>query len=54
MENVKALAKLEKWGDVRKRYLDTAAMLGYQCLPFVLNATEFNVSQKGNVYFCWG
>ena len=54
MENVKALAKLEKWGDVRKRYLDTAAMLGYQCLPFVLNATEFNVSQKRERVFFVG
>ncbi|WP_444310898.1 DNA cytosine methyltransferase [Megasphaera sp.] len=54
MENVKALAKLEKWSSIRNRYLNIAEKLGYQCLPFVLNATEFNVSQKRERVFFIG
>ena len=54
MENVKALATLEKWGDVRQRYLDKAASLGYKCHFFVLNATEYGVSQKRERVFFIG
>lgn len=54
MENVKALGKLEKWEPVRKKYMDIAAKLGYFCVPFVLNATEYNVSQKRERVFFIG
>ena len=46
MENVKALGVLEKWGDVRRRYLEKANSIGYRCFYTVLNATDFNVPQK--------
>ena len=52
MENVKALGVLEKWEPIRKKYLDRASKLGYLCAPFVLNATEYGVSQKrARVFF---
>jgi DNA (cytosine-5)-methyltransferase 1 len=54
MENVKALGILEKWEPVRKKYLDRTRALGYYCLPFILNATEFNVSQKRERVFFIG
>jgi DNA (cytosine-5)-methyltransferase 1 len=54
MENVKALGILEKWEPVRKKYLDRARTLGYYCVPFILNATEFNVSQKRERVFFIG
>ena len=54
MENVKALGILEKWEPVRKKYLDKAVSLGYQCSPFVLNATEYGVSQKRERVFFIG
>ena len=46
MENVKALGVLEKWESVRQEYIQRASKLGYFCMPFVLNATEYNVPQK--------
>ena len=54
MENVKALGVLEKWEPVRKKYLERATALGYNCMPFILNATEFNVSQKRERVFFVG
>lgn len=54
MENVKALGKLEKWEPVRRKYMDIAAKLGYFCVPFILNATEYNVSQKRERVFFIG
>ena len=54
MENVKALGKLEKWGEVRQRYLHRAQELGYVCFPFLLNATEYGVSQKRERVFFIG
>lgn len=54
MENVKALGILEKWEPVRRKYLERAAALGYNCTPFILNATEFNVSQKRERVFFIG
>lgn len=54
MENVKALGILEKWEPVRRKYLERATALGYNCTPFILNATEFNVSQKRERVFFIG
>ena len=52
MENVKALAKLEKWADVRKRYLDRVKELGYNCSYWVLNASDYGVPQsRERVFF---
>lgn len=54
MENVKALATLEKWADVRQKYFARANEIGYECFPFVLNATEYGVSQKRERVFFIG
>ena len=54
MENVKALATLKKWELVRKKYFERADDLGYYCFPFVLNATEYGVSQKRERVFFIG
>jgi DNA (cytosine-5)-methyltransferase 1 len=54
MENVKALGVLEKWEPVRRKYLSKATALGYQCAPFLLNATEYGVPQKRERVFFVG
>ena len=54
MENVKALAKLDRWKDVRSRYLNNALEAGYTCVPFVLNAADYGVSQKRERVFFIG
>ena len=36
MENVKVLAKLEKWSEVRKRIYSTSQDMGYTCFLFCL------------------
>ena len=54
MENVKALAKLDKWSVVREKYITKAQKLGYTCFPYLLNATEYGVSQKRERVFFIG
>ena len=54
MENVKALGKLEKWEPIRKKYLDRVQKMGYTCVPIILNATEYGVSQKRERVFFIG
>lgn len=52
MENVKALGQLEKWGDIRKKYLTRVAEMGYFCYYFVLNAADYGVPQnRERVFF---
>lgn len=51
MENVKALECFDKWADVRRQYLNRVQKLGYNCVPIVLNARDFGVSQKENESF---
>ena len=52
MENVKALAALEKWEPVRQRYMQRVAELGYTCGYWVLNSSEFGVPQnRERVFF---
>ena len=54
MENVKALGVLDKWEAVRNKYFERTAELGYTCYSFVLNATEYGVSQKRERVFFVG
>lgn len=52
MENVKALGALEKWKPIRDRYLERTRALGYCCYYFVLNSSDFGVSQnRERVFF---
>jgi len=54
MENVKALGVLDKWSGVRDKFLRRANELGYVCFPYILNATEYGVSQKRERVFFVG
>ena len=54
MENVKALGFLEKWENVRKKYLNRVWEMGYTCVPFILNATDYGVAQKRERVFFIG
>lgn len=46
MENVKALATLEKWTSVRQRYMQRVSDMGYKCHYRVLNASDYGVPQN--------
>ena len=54
MENVKALGTLKRWESVRKAYLERAWKAGYACVPILLNAAEYGVSQKRERVFFVG
>lgn len=52
LENVAALAKLEKWKTVREKIVSIARDLGYQCHPYLLNSSHFGVPQnRERVFF---
>lgn len=46
MENVKSLASLEKWSDIRSQYLKKAEELGYNVAILQVIATDYGVPQK--------
>lgn len=54
MENVKALAAINKWKDVREEYIARAEELGYKCIPFIINAAEYGTPQKRERVFFIG
>ncbi len=55
LENVKALAVLDKWDPVRKKLFDKAHELGYKYVELILlNATDFGVPQKRERMFLVG
>lgn len=54
MENVKALAVLKKWKTVRDEYILRAKKMGYECIPFVINAADYNTPQKRERVFFVG
>ncbi|MFQ9892849.1 MAG: DNA cytosine methyltransferase [Emergencia sp.] len=52
MENVKALASLEKWEPIRQQYIKRVSDLGYSCGYWVLNASDYGVPQsRERVFF---
>ena len=54
MENVKALAAIAKWKDVRESFIERARELGYGCFPFIINAAEYGTPQKRERVFFIG
>lgn len=54
MENVKALAAITKWKDVRDAFMEKAKRLGYGCFPFIINAAEYGTPQKRERVFFVG
>lgn len=54
MENVKSLATINKWKDVKEQYINRAKELGYGCVPFVINAAEYGTPQKRERVFFVG
>lgn len=54
MENVKALAKLSRWTNIRTGLSSRAKMLGYGSTMVVLNASHFGVPQARERFFFVG
>lgn len=54
MENVKALATINKWRPVREQFIAEANLLGYGCVPFIINAAEYGTPQKRERVFFVG
>lgn len=54
MENVKALATLEKWRPVKQKLLRTFKELGYSVNYVVVNASDYNVPQSRERIFVVG
>lgn len=54
IENVKALAVLEKWEPIRQRIIKEANEMGYTCVPYVLNSIDFGIPQKRERVFFIG
>jgi DNA (cytosine-5)-methyltransferase 1 len=54
MENVKALAKLEKFREIRQELYKRASELGYEAEFFLLNAKDFGVPQSRERMFFIG
>ncbi|MCD8162048.1 MAG: DNA cytosine methyltransferase [Synergistaceae bacterium] len=46
MENVKALAAISKWSNVKNDFIAKAEEMGYGCVPFIINAAEYGTPQK--------
>lgn len=54
MENVKALAYIQKWKPVKEEFLEKAKLLGYGCVPYIVNAAEHGTPQKRERVFFIG
>lgn len=54
MENVKALATINKWAGVKAAFIKKANGLGYFCVPFVINAADYGTPQKRERVFFIG
>ncbi|MCY9111218.1 DNA cytosine methyltransferase [Bacillus atrophaeus] len=54
IENVKALATLEKWKLVREKIYKLANEMGYSCNAYVLNSAHYGVPQKRERVFFIG
>ena len=54
MENVKALAYISKWKDVKEEFLNKAKEMGYSCFPFIVNALDYGTPQKRERVFFVG
>lgn len=54
MENVKALAYIQKWKPIKDAFIEKANSLGYGCVPYIVNAVEYGVPQKRERVFFVG